>query len=891
MRIRVLFLLPLAAAAVLQAQETLNFSVPLAPPASASTPGGDALGREAARRAQELGFPTVAAGLYRGLLAGLPSYTYLPGFAGQGRTELTLDLATALLDDNRPDEASRVLNDFSGPRGAGWHLRAGLVAARLRNIPAARAELAAANAAELPPGDRAWHLFLQAMLAGAAGDSPRASDLFRQAEDAATTDLERARFSLEAEKALLLVGKVSASAASQARQNAERFRGTSTGYDFSRAYAVMLDALGRKREAIEVLQRELLILPAQSRVRADDFRLLLGLIAGAGDGVGQKALTELLEEGSDPIRRRMALQLLANAARGSPDRAAFRSELDRLVAASGSDPIFADFLLFRSQWALEDHDNRGAEDDAHALLEKFPGSPLKGYAWSVLTGSAWEQRRYRTAADDAFQARAALPAGDSRAAMGVVVAEAWYRAGDYRSAADAYEAALRDPTAIARPGNLMFQLVKADIEAGEQEIAGGRAVAGEPLGDARAALDKLASNPGFDPVDRWEAEWNFASALRRVGRTAAAYARLNDLLGSGGAAARPGLTPGLRARLAWLQARLSLEAGQPQETIRLVDGMSASLDGIEPALRTDIASTAKLLRAQACFALGREPEALAILEKLRVDFPGSDAAVSSYIVEADHYADRDNIVRAQQLLTQLADNFPRRADYASRALFQAAQLAERLGQVSNLREADKLIESLVTKYPGSPLIFRARLAQGDLLRRLNDFPKAQQVYESLRTHYPENPDVIYAELALAECHNAQVAADSSHAESAMTLFADLRDRVDAPVDVRVEAGFCLGYLRETRGELDQAAAVWWRDVVSAFLLDPRRAGEIGATGRYWMTRTLAEFGELNERIGKLDEAKRAWRLIISSGLPGAEIAREDLGRLGAPATPETPGIK
>jgi len=885
MRIRVLFLLSMAAAASLCAQDALNFPVPLAPEPALSSPALDALTRQAAQRAQELGFPTVAAELYRELLAELQRYPSLPRDDAADRSGLTLALATALLDDNRTAEAERVLNGYAGARGAAWHLRAGLAAARQRNLGAARSELGAVKAGELTPADRPWYFFLQAMLAGAAGDPIGAGDLYQQAVRAATTDLEKARFSLEREKEQLLVGPVSPATAEQTRQNAERFQGTATGYDFSRSYAVMLDALGQRSDAEAVLERQLLLLPGrEERQRADDFRLLLGLIAGAADGgVGQRALTQLLETGSDPGRRRVALQLLATAALHGPDHALFRSELDKLIAGSAADPVLDDLLLFRAEWALADHDDARAEDDAHALLEKFPGSPLKGYAWSVLTGSAWEQRRYRTAADDAFQARAALPAGEARAELGVVVAEAWYRAGDFRSAADAYAEALREPPAIVRPGNLMFQLVKADIDAGEAGIASGTAGKEDALKDARNALDSLAGNPAFDAVDRWEAEWNFASALQRTGQTAMAYGRLNGLLAATGPAAPPALPPELRARMAWLQARLSLDAHQPRETLQLVDAMVASLDGIEPGLRTDIASTGELLKAQACFALDRDEAALDILKKLRADFPQTDAAVRSYIVEADHYVRQDRIVEAQQLLTRLADDFPGRNDYAPYALLQAALLAERLGQEKNLNEADKLIERLVTKYPDSPLIFDARLTQGDLLRKLNDFPKAQQVYESLCNNFPQNPDVIYAELALAECHNAQSANDPSHAESAIRLFAELRDRVDAPVDMRVEAGFCLGYLYETtRGELDRAQAVWWRDVVSAFLLDPERAGGIGAKGRYWMTRTLVELGELNERRGRLGEAKQDWELIVTSGLPGAEIARAQLARAGGP---------
>jgi tetratricopeptide (TPR) repeat protein len=304
--------------------------------------------------------------------------------------------------------------------------------------------------------------------------------------------------------------------------------------------------------------------------------------------------------------------------------------------------------------------------------------------------------------------------------------------------------------------------------------------------------------------------------------------------------------------MAWLQARLSFDAGLPARTLELVSSMEDSLGGLPPQLLTEIASTGELLQAQANLALGREAAALDILGRLRTAYPRTDAALYSYIVEADHYARQDRVAQAQDLLTQVADRFPDRP-YAPYALYQAALQAERLGQETNLREAEKLIESLVSlvnKYPnsdpGGDLVFYARLKQGDLLRELNQFPQAQQVYESLLNNYPQHQDVVLAQLALAECHNAQSATDPSHAESARILFEHLLYRLDAPIDVRVEAGFNLGLLLERRGQHDQAQAVWWRDVVTGFLLDTGQAADLGAKGRYWMARTLLEIGKLDE---------------------------------------------
>jgi tetratricopeptide (TPR) repeat protein len=872
-----LILLPLAAAPAL-AQDALNPPVPLVSTVSGPSPGNRALTLLAAQRAQEMGFPNAAAGLYRELLAAPESvsaefFAAPNGPAGANRVQLMLALATALLDDGQPREAESLLQAVPGPRGSAWHLRAALAAAQLRRVDVARAELAATRSGDLPPSDRPWYLFLQGTLAADAGNPIQAADFYQQAERAGATDLTRARFLLAYEEARLRVGRASEDMIDQTRQNEERFDGTATGYDFARTYAVMLAGAGRKSDAVAVLQRELLVLPAAERARADDFHLLLGLIAGGGDSVGRNALVQLLEGGADPDRQRVSLQILANASRSGAARAGFRSELDKLIAASPPHPILEDLLLFRANSALEYGDYAQAEEDADGILDRFPGSPLRAHALGVLTALAWEQHRYRTAADDAEKAEAEMPPGEIRRELGVLVAEAWFRAGDFRSAADAYGAAVHSPPADVRPGELMFQRVEAEIKAGSLEIAEGE-------------IDGLDRDPAFDSVDRWQAEWNLARELQLEGKTGEAYARVNRLLAAPIAAAPSAnaLPSELKARMAWLQARLSLDAGQPERTLQLVGDLKDSLRGLPRDLETEIESTGELLQAQASLSLNREAAALDILKRLRTAFPRSDASQDSYIIEANYYAQQDKVVEAQALLTRFADDFPD-SPYAPYALYQAALQAERLGQDKNLEEANKLIESLVSlvgRFPRNDrrgdFVFYARLKQGDLLRELNQFPQAQQVYESLLNNFSQHQDIVLAQLALAECHDAQSATDPSHAEDARILFEHLLYRVDAPGDVRVEAGFNLGFLLERRGNPGQAQAVWWRDVVTAFLLDPVRAEDLGSRGRYWMARTLLELGKLDEAQGRLDQAKDAWNLIVKANLPGEALARARLAR-------------
>jgi hypothetical protein len=418
------------------------------------------------------------------------------------------------------------------------------------------------------------------------------------------------------------------------------------------------------------------------------------------------------------------------------------------------------------------------------------------------------------------------------------------------------------------------------------------------LADAEALLDEAAATPGGDAVTRWEGEWNLARALQVHGRTAEALQRVTRLVNETGAAARP---PELAVRIAWLQARLAFENGAPDDAIRLVDALLARLGSgpwgaLPPEFKSAVASTSVLLKAQALLKSGKSrpaaaQEGLDLLKRLRIDYHDTDAAVYSFIAEADYYYERNVIVEAQRLCTSLADAYPH-SKYAPFALYEAALNAERLGQDSSYEEANRLIERLVTDYPKDELVFYARLKQGDLLRKLNQFGSAQKVYEFLTVNFAQQKaqDVLLAQLALADCHYAQAGADPSHWESALAIYERLQDLPTAPTDLRVEAGFMHGNALSRRGNADRAQATWML-VVNSFLLDPARAAELGGKGRYWMSRILLELGDLYEREARLDQARQAYQLLLDQKLPGGMLAQRRLARFsregaGIPVKPE-----
>jgi cellulose synthase operon protein C len=853
---------------------------PLAPENAAdrAVPGGWIAAEHRADQALQNGFPATAAGIYRELLLDRSLPVDL-------RQRVGLAQVTALMDSGDTTAAEQALQNYDGPRHSAYQLRVGLLAVMTRRVAQVRAALAAGKPDELTETDRGWWYFLQAGVADLDGDIVQANSLYEQAARTAVSELQRARFVLGQMQARLRNGQLSEAQLNTLRSNMDRFQGTRTGYDAARSYATALAGLGRSLEAQAVLDRQLVIIPPTERNVVDQFRLMLGLIAGDRSQTGRQAFRQLLRNAQLPETQRIALQLLVRGAGTPAERDQLRRDLTELIGAPTQHAIIEDLLLARAQLELADKLYAAAEEDARALLDRYPGSTLKPSALGVWLAVAWDLKRYRAAANVIAQLRGVIAPGRQRAELGVLLAEAWFRAGadaeargadgkgEFRNAADAYEAALHEAPLAAPAGVLIFQRALAEIRADRLEAAAKQ-------------LDDAAADAGFDAVSRWQAEWNLIKEMQVRGQTAEAAARVEKLLASGTA----GVPEELRIRLMWLRAKLSFDNGQPDAALRQADELLTALPKtpqLDETLRTNVTSTTQLLKAQALLAREHDTEGAAILDKLRADYHATGAAQYSYLVQAGYLTQRGDLAGAQRVLINFVDTAEyRKSEYAPLALYQAAILLERRGLDGQLRDAYNLLERLVHDYGNDDLVFRARLKQGDLMRKLNDFGTARQLYEDLINNYSQHPDVLLAQLALADTLFAQGANNLTNYESAATIFERLRDLPSAPVDLRAEAGFKWGTALAKRGQTAKAQAVFW-SVVNDFLLDTTQAAKLGATGRWWVSKSLLELAQIHEDAGRLDEAQRTYQLIVDNKLSGLAIAQSKLARF-RPAVTTTP---
>lgn len=845
---------------------------PLADPQSVAltVPGSWIAAETRANTALQAGFPRTAISIYQEIL-------FEPALPAEARHRAILGRVTAWLDVGDVAAADKALQSYDGPRNADYQLRAGLIAIAARRLSAAKAALAASKPEELPAADRGWWYFLQGSVADEEKDLDRRNRAYDEAAKAAVTELQRARFVLAQEQARLRAGQLSEAQIKIQRDNMERFQGTRFGYDALRVYAAALAGSGRASEAQSILQRQLAILPQSERNVADQLRLVLGLVSSEGSSARQQAFRQLLREGQKPETQRLALQLLTREAKTPPERDQLRRDLTELILTPVQNPIIEDLLLVRAQTELLDKQYASADEDARALLERYQTSTLKAAALGVRLSVAWDLKKYRTVTDVVVKLREITPAGRERAELGVLLAEAFFRSPDYKNAAYAYDAALREAPAVVPAGTLIFQRVLSDIRA-------------DQLDSAIKQLDEAAANPAFDPESRWQAEWNLTKQLQVAGRTKESYERVNKLLQGG----TKGIADELKIRLFWLQAKLSFDNDQAALTLQQTEQLAALLQTnpkLEARLLNEVKATTQLLRAQALLKLDREDDGIAVLSKMRTDFTGTKAAEYSYLVQADHLTRKGDMAGAQVVLISFVDNKTYAgSEYAPLALYEAALILERQGLERQLHEAYGLLEQLNSNYPKDDLVFFSRLKQGDLLRKLNDFPAALRIYEFLDHDYSQHPSVLLAQLAKADTLFALGGQGGNvvNLESAETIFERLRDLPSAPVDLRAEAGATWGFALLRRSQVaanpterDQtiakAQAVLW-SVVNSFLLDPGQAPNLHAKGRFWVSRSLLELGQSHEDAGHLDEAQKAYQLIVDSKLGGSAQAKEKLSR-------------
>jgi TolA-binding protein len=841
----------------------------------------------AADRALKVGLP-LAVNLIRDLLeTGV--------LTSDERVGLYLDLAQAQIASGRGDQAASVLRDLvtSGypllpGQEADFQALTAIVAYQVGDLDTSRGALD-----ELDPGEsgadlRPWISLTRGLLAEEDEDFRGANQYYLQALAESTNTFQRATLNSVIQRNRLLTGEDSPELQESLRELLEEAEGTRIAAQYVEQLSIALFRSGQEAEALAVLEAQIEGTRPENADQLDRLYYLVAILAEGRPGQRQSAFEWILSSGQARGYLEMALRNLMLLASNSGREIELLRFLTDLEARKTGHPLRGEILFSMAVLSNQVGDQLGARESLDRILSEIPGSPYAIEALRFLAFLALENKAYRTAAGHFTQLRDALPAGGERNDASLYLADCYFINGDFETAASAYVALLPQIESGELKEVVLYQRVMATMGAG----------------NLQAAITSLDAVPApASPVGqalRWQAEWNLAVELRSQDRAEAAYARM-AAIGESIAFSRMALP--LRLRLLWLEGVLALESGNASEIPELADLIldtlvSAQEIGLDSEILLEIEARTLLLKGQALLGIsygdvgqpGLSPEAeegLALFGDLRDRFGETEAAELSLFEEARFFAGLGRAVDAQQRYLELSRDPDSR--FAPIALYEAAINAANLlamenPETINLEEAEpvRLLRQLTEEYgENRELFFYARLKQGDIARDLGRFGIARGIYESLITAFPEHPERYLPELGRADSILALSTGNPDQLAEAITAYERLMERSDLPLDLRAEAGNKMAFALNRQGNQERSKSIYYQ-TLTRFLLDESVAQRLGTSGRYWLSRSALELGQLFEEEGDLTSAGDIYQAILDYQLPGRALASANLDRLGRP---------
>lgn len=794
-----------------------------------------------ADRALDLGLGSVAEIEYRQLLAD-KSTDSIPA--------LHEKLLTALIQQGKYAEARVYLKKIPSAQytPALW-LRNAIVCFLDEQKEAGEKHLAQVNLNALASRDRPWYYLAAGLLADSAGNKDEAAQYFQQAKIASTTDAQRNHIEATIAREQVIFGQADSDLASTLKQKIAHCRDRKTAAEFVKQYAIVLNKLGQRKEAIKVIDKELKT--AKGNDTVDQLLFVKGLLAGPTDAVGQQAFKEMILRKKNPELSALAVQLLAQAA--TTDKTISDNTLTALIDNLGNNPLVSPLLIARARAEILGKRFDLAERDVKKVLDDIPNSTSRNQALWLAAYLAWraEPPRYRMAANylELLQTLH-LPTEEKFQANWMRIG-CYYCAGDYELAGTLCNTLMRDATDHLRQQSEMLTLsamcaIKmAQFDAAEKIIH--------------------AAHEAWQIDDRCAVEYALAYARKQAHAPTQAIQRLSELL-------KRNLPDVWRMRVTILLAQMQIE-GKHATAAQTLLNQIPTLDANDKDNEALIALV-YLLQSEAHFMTGKNEDALEKIKLLRQHYPQTEAAVRSYFDEAHYYASVNRHVDAQQCLTLLADTYPHH-EAAPIALYEASVHSDACGS-DRITQSIALLERLIQQYPNSAMIGTVKLRQAALLRKLCYFSAAEQIYTSILTSSAADTTKHLASLGRAQTILAQAdeGAKKRHAQAVLDL-EKLTRLQNVDEDVRAQSLFLMGYA--TKNDSAKAQQIFW-DIVNRYILNPQ-AKPTGAAINYWAARAAFELGDLLLSAKNVIEAQRAYELIVDANLPGKALAVSKINAL------------
>ncbi|MBO5780895.1 MAG: hypothetical protein J6R08_00315, partial [Opitutales bacterium] len=257
---------------------------------------------ENARSALELGMPAISENMSEKLVASLPE---------GGRDLACFVLADSLIAQGKFENAGKILPLFANQHTPEFLMRKAIVSLQLGDVYGAHEIVSKLSADALSEKSRAWFYVARGAILFNEGNFRSAADDFSAAKKLAASDAVKreadalvnlCRMSEE------LGAKDLETFASELSLKTSLFMGTNAGVQFAKQYAVLLDRLNRKQEALSVIENALNI-ALMSDIDRDELQLISSSIEPSNERK-RALLSSLLKTTKSPAATEQAIYLL-----------------------------------------------------------------------------------------------------------------------------------------------------------------------------------------------------------------------------------------------------------------------------------------------------------------------------------------------------------------------------------------------------------------------------------------------------------------------------------------------------------------------------------------------------------------------------------------------------
>ncbi len=767
------------------------------------------------------------------------------------------------LDKGQVDEAESYMERLSEDPNSEYFFLSALIEYWRGDFALLEENLSAVEFEDLTSNDQAWFYFLLGVVASNAGDNESSIRAFDSALDSAQNASQLSHLNRMIWRDEILSGSASDELEVSLKVQIENAIYPVIASQLVQQYAIVLVAMGRTDEAVLALENQNALLSDEFREQKDRLLMMISILAGGGKS--RLAIENILLEGEDTQIREMAFYYRLQDF-GDEPQDDFLEVLGRILERNPEDMLRDPSWYLFGLEAYENGELDEAESWANELFQNTEDSGLEMSSLRLLAAIYWSRQppQYRIAAERLIQLDTLIEDDTERLYNRKLIGDSYYFNGDYLNAFSYYDPLLENADQSEFSDQLIYKMIDSLIQLNQMERA--ETLLGQRFLSANEEAAEFL----------WAAEWNYVINQINLGNIDSVKARVQMLWESFEYDVNTPWQLIAHLRLGWLNAYLNYNDNNPDQVIGILDQL-LSLEQLQISdndlIRTVVYPELLILKARTLLQTGQVDEAFALFDDVRV-LDVIDKAALTYLIEARYYGGQGDSLSAQRSLVELADKYPQSV-YAPVALYEAALSVESRNTRSSDQEAIRIYSRIAEDFSEHSLAFIAKLKQGDILRKSNNFVVAAQFYEQMINDFPDESRIHLAEIALAESYFALGSTNQNYIEQAFRIFEQLLDISTIPIDLRLEAGTKAALALKQLDVEDRFVDVLWR-VVNQVIGEDTESLNLGVSGRYWLARAVVELSDVFQNTGENEQLNTLYELSNRLGLPAINIMRNRL---------------